>query len=133
MQLEGAAKEYRGMSRFHHIMNLTFGETAHLESYYGPVQMCVFGLEYEYTPKNYRIKVECERGFITVEVINEKGLKFSPWMIYPESRYYHFEDRENDVKQLVELTYKAIIDNEIIFMNENEIHRISSTIEFDNK
>lgn len=34
-----------------------------LVSYYGPVQMCVFGLEYEYISRKYKIKAECERGF----------------------------------------------------------------------
>ena len=105
MKLEGATKNHQGMSQFDSIMNQTFGNDVVLLSYYGPVQMCVFGLEYEYIPGKYKIKAECERGFISIEVINEKGLRFYPSMIYPESRYYHFEDRKEDVIQLIELTY----------------------------
>lgn len=131
MELEGAAKNHHGMSQFDCIMNQTFGNDVVLLSYYGPVQMCVFGLEYEYIPGKYKIKAECERGFITIEVINEKGLKFYPSMIYPESRYYHFEDRKKDVMQLIELTYKAIKDDEIVFMDEKEMQKLFSAIKFE--
>ena len=133
MKLEGAAKNHQGMSQFDRIMNQTFGNDVVLLSYYGPVQMCVFGLEYEYIPGKYKIKAECERGFITIEVINEKGLRFYPSMIYPESRYYHFEDRKEDVIQLIELTYKAIKDDEIVFMDEKERQKFLSTIKFEMK
>ena len=131
MKLEGAAKNHQGMSQFDSIMNQTFGNDVVLLSYYGPVQMCVFGLEYEYIPGKYKIKAECERGFISIEVINEKGLRFYPSMIYPESRYYHFEDRKEDVIQLIELTYKAIKDDEIVFMDEKERQEFLSTIKFE--
>lgn len=131
MELEGAAKNHQGMSQFDSIMNQTFGNNVVLLSYYGPVQMCVFGLEYEYIPGKYKIKAECERGIITIEVINEKGLKFYPSMIYPESRYYHFEDRKRDVMQLIELTYKAIINDEIVFMDEKERQKFLSLIKFE--
>ena len=63
MELEGKAKNHAGMNSVQHTMNMVFGETVKLKSYYGPVQMCVFGLEYEYLPENYIIKLECERGF----------------------------------------------------------------------
>ena len=125
MKLEGAAKNHQGMSRFDNIMNQTFGKDVVLTTYYGPVQMCVFGLEYEYIPRKYMIKAECERGFITIEVINQKGLKFCPWIIYPESRYYHFEDKISDIKQLIELTYKAIINDEIVFVDKKEMQELS--------
>ncbi len=131
MKLEGATKNHQGMSQFDSIMNQTFGNDVVLLSYYGPVQMCVFGLEYEYIPGKYKIKAECERGFISIEVINEKGLRFYPSMIYPESRYYHFEDRKEDVIQLIELTYKAIKDDEIVFMDEKERQEFLSTIKFE--
>ena len=131
MKLEGATKNHQGMSQFDSIMNQTFGKDVVLLSYYGPVQMCVFGLEYEYIPGKYKIKAECERGFISIEVINEKGLRFYPSMIYPESRYYHFEDRKEDVIQLIELTYKAIKDDEIVFMDEKERQEFLSTIKFE--
>ena len=133
MKLEGATKNHQGMSQFDSIMNQTFGNDVVLLSYYGPVQMCVFGLEYEYIPGKYKIKAECERGFISIEVINEKGLRFYPSMIYPESRYYHFEDRKEDVIQLIELTYKAIKDDEIVFMDEKEMQNFLSTLKFEMK
>ena len=133
MKLEGAAKNHQGMSQFDSIMNQTFGNDVALVSYYGPVHMCVFGLEYEYIPGKYKIKAECERGFITIEVNNEKGLKFYPWIIYPESRYYHFEDRKRDVMQLIELTYKAIIEDEIVFMDGKEMQELLSTMKFEMK
>lgn len=133
MKLEGVAKNHQGMSQFDNIMNQTFGNDVALVSYYGPVQMCVFGLEYEYIPGKYKIKAECERGFITIEVINENGLRFCPWMIYPESRYYHFEDKKSDVKQLIELSFKAIIDDEIVFMDEKAMQEFLSTIKIEMK
>lgn len=133
MKLEGAAKNHQGMNQFDYIMNQTFGNDIVLVSYYGPVQMCVFGFEYTYIPKTYKIKAECERGFITIEVINEKGLRFCPWIIYPEARYYHFEDKKRDVKQLIELTFKAINDDEIVFMDEKEMQNFLRTIKFEMK
>ena len=44
---------------FDSIMRRTFGRSVKLVSFYGLVQMCVFGLEYEYKPKHYKFKVEC--------------------------------------------------------------------------
>lgn len=130
MQLEGKSKEHKGMRRFDQVMRMKFGEDINLTSYYGPVQMCVFGLTYKYIPMNYMIEVECERGFITLSVKNDEGQSFSPWMIYPESRYYHFEDNEKDVIQLIELVYKAINNQEIIFMNDEERLKLFSGIKF---
>jgi hypothetical protein len=51
-------------------------------------------------------------------------------MIYPESRYYHFEDNEKDVIQLIELVYKAINNQEIIFINNEERLKRMSEVEF---
>lgn len=62
MKLKGEAQKFPGMYIFDSIMRRTFGRSVKLVSYYGPVQMCVFGLEYEYKPKHYKFKVECERG-----------------------------------------------------------------------
>ncbi len=122
MQLDGKGNgtSYNLMKQFDNIMRTTFGEKVELVSYYGPVQMCVFGLEYKYLPLGYTIKAECERGVITLGVINQEGEMFQPSMVYPQARYYHFADVANDVKQLVELTFKAINSNEIVFMNMQE-------------
>ena len=64
MQLDGKGngKSYNLMKQFDNIMRTTFGEKIELVSYYGPVQMCVFGLEYKYLPLSYTIKAECARG-----------------------------------------------------------------------
>lgn len=133
MKLEGKAANHSGMRHVHHYMNQIFGETAELISYYGPDQMCVFELEYAYLLQRYTIKIECERGFIVIAIIDEDGRKFSPWMIFPESRYFHFEDRESDICQLIELSYKAIVENKIVFMSDEERRRALSAINFVHK
>ena len=130
MELDGESAKHSGMRSVHYYINQIFGASAELISYYGPVQMCVFGLEYVYLPLKYTIKVECERGFIQIEIIDEEGKTFSPWMIFPESRYYHFEDKKSDVHQLIELSYKAIVEKKIIFMGKEDRCRALSSIEF---
>ena len=50
MKLKGEAQKFPGMYIFDSIMRRTFGRSVKLVSYYGPVQMCVFGLEYEQNP-----------------------------------------------------------------------------------
>ena len=65
MKLKGEALKFPRMYIFDSIMRRTFGRSVKLVLYYGPVQMCVFGLEYEYKPKNYKFKVECERRTAT--------------------------------------------------------------------
>lgn len=124
------AAEHSGMRNVYYYVNQIFGQTVELKSYYGPVQMCVFGFEYTYLPKRYTIRIECERGCLQIEVIDEEEKKFSPWMIFPESRYTHYDDEKSDVKQLIELSYKAIVENKIVFMDEEERRQVLSSIEF---
>lgn len=131
MRLKGEAQKFPGMYIFDLIMRRTFGRSVKLESYYGPVQMCVFGLEYEYKPKNYKFKVECERGAIQIEIYNEDGLIFCPWFIYPETRRVHYIDKGGDMEELVQSTYRAIQNEEIIFMNQEEWADMCRKIEFD--
>jgi hypothetical protein len=92
--------------------------------------MCVFYLEYDYSPSRYKIIIECERGFITISVKDQAEKQFSPWMIYPESRYYHFEDVDKDILQLISLTHQAIKKNEIKFHTESEVRELSKKISF---
>lgn len=131
MKLEGKAYSHTGMRTADELMKKYFKESIELIKYWGPVQMCVFYLEYDYKPMNYKIFIECERGFITINVTNHEGKRFSPWMIYPDTNYYHFEDRIDDIEDLVKLTYRAISKNEIVFLNDKEVHELG--IEFYDK
>lgn len=118
MKLEGKSYEHQGMRRADRLMRDYFKDSVELVKYGGPVQMCVFYLEYDYLPLNYKIVIECERGVITICVNNQEGQSFSPRMIYPEAKYYHYEDKPEDVAQLVKLTHQAIVKREIIFLDE---------------
>lgn len=131
MKLEGQSYEHLGMRRIDKLMRDYFKDSIELVQYWGPVQMCVFYLEYEYFPLNYKIIIECERGFITICVKNEEEKRFSPWMIYPNTNYYHYEDRIDDVIQLIELTHQSIVKQEISFFSEQEISKLG--IEFYDK
>lgn len=115
MELEGKAHDSPGMNTADRFMRKYFRNSIELVKYWGPVQMCVFYLEYEYKPLHYKIRIECERGFIVITAENQNGEIFSPWMIYPEADGYHFEDRPEDVQQLVKLTHRAIAKQEIFF------------------
>lgn len=128
--IEGDSKATRGMKMAHETMLDFFGETICLAKYWGPVQMCVFYLEYDYSPSRYKIIIECERGFITISVKDQAEKLFSPWMIYPESRYYDFEDVDKDIFQLISLTHQAIKKNEIKFFTDSEIRELSKKISF---
>ncbi len=110
----------RGMQYINDTMKRIFKDTVVLENYWGPVQMCVFNLEYHYLPKNYIITFECERGVLVVEAKDPEGRRFSPGMIYPEANYYHYEDVDRDIDQLVSLTYKAIRNQEATFLTDDE-------------
>lgn len=81
----------------------------------GPVQMCVFWMEYRYFPADYTIKIECERGIITVCIENKEGKTFRPELFYPEANYCHWQSKAEDVKHLISLTYKAITEGGIEF------------------
>ena len=115
VKLEGKSRDYPGMNRADQFMRKYFKSSIELVKYWGPVQMCVFYLEYEYMPLHYKIIIECERGFIVITVKNTNGEIFSPWMIYPEADRYHFEDKPEDVEQLVKLTHRAIAKQKITF------------------
>lgn len=128
MELEGKSRDYPGMNRADQLMRKYFKDSVELVKYWGPVQMCVFYLEYEYKPLHYKIIIECERGFIVIAVENKNGEKFFPWMIYPETDYYHFEDKPEDVKQLIKLTHRAITKQEISFYSANNLETLREEI-----
>jgi hypothetical protein len=121
MELTGISAGHPGMSRADRLMRQYFGASVELVKYWGPEQMCVFYLEYKYIPLDYKIIIECERGFIIISVTNQIGEKFSPWMIYPEADYSHYEDKAEDVLQLVRLTYQAIDKKEISFCSDDKL------------
>ena len=121
LMLDGDNRMNRGMRTCHEMMIKNFKNTVTLVKYWGPVQMCVFYLEYEYSKKPYKIILECERGFLTIEVEDQAGNVFFPGMIYPEARHYHFEDVDEDIEQLVQLTYRAFEKNEVKFISRDEI------------
>lgn len=49
LTFEGDSKAIREMKTAHETMLDFFGETIRLVQYWGPVQMCVFYLEYDYS------------------------------------------------------------------------------------
>ncbi len=122
--LEGTSLSDKSMKNCHRKMLDVFGDDIELIDYWGPVQMCVFNLEYHYSPRDYTIIMNCERGFLVIEVLDKDGKIFWPAMIYPESRYYHFADVEKDILQLAELVYKAIQEDTIVFYSMDEIRLI---------
>ena len=67
--------------------------------------MCVF-IWNDYSPDDYKIIMECERGFIVIEVQDKAGNVFWPFMIF-WANYFHYADVEKDVLQH-RLTHKAI-------------------------
>lgn len=111
------------MKNAHNMMLEVFADMVRLENFFGPVQMGVWVLEYIYLSEKYKIRLESERGFITIKVRNDKGDIFYPSLIYIEAEYFHFADKEKDVFQLIALTKKAITENEIVFLSNEEIAR----------
>ena len=114
--LDEGRKRKLSMGTIHDRMLSEFGDDIRLTSCWGPVQMCVFEIGYKYLPKDYSIVWECDRGIITVIVKDAEGKRFWPSMIYPEAHYYHYEDVQKDVAQLLELLIRAIKNDEIVFM-----------------
>jgi hypothetical protein len=123
--LDGNSRATQGMRFIHKTMLQYFDDKISLVNCYGPVQMCVFFLEYDYTPKGYKILIDCERGIFTVEVKDPNNGVFSPWMIYPESNYFHYEDQEADVIHAVSQIHRAIENSELRFLKDDEIRRLA--------
>ncbi len=106
--LEEKSISANSMRNCHKIMLDIFGEDVELVEYWGPVQMCVFYLEYHYSPRDYKIIMECERGFIVIEVQDKAGNVFWPLMVFPKANYFHYADVEKYeetieyIKELIE-------------------------------
>lgn len=110
MKLILRSDSYQGqcMKKVNDTMLKTFRDSIRLDNYFGPVQMGVFRLEYTYLPEGYKISIESERGIITIKATNSENQVFYPNMVYPEASYFHSASSDNDVSQLIELTYRAI-------------------------
>lgn len=127
MKLEGKAAEEKGMVLIDKYMNQCFGDDVWLSACHGPVSMCVFEMEYDYAPLNYKFKFECERGGLTIMVLNSEGLMFSPWIVYPQARYALFCDNEHDVKESIQLINMAIRHHKVKFFTQDEFGELSAT------
>lgn len=115
----------KNMRNVHNTIMKRFGsDELKLTNHGGPVQMSVFSLEYHYIPKDYLITFECERGFLVIIVEDKNDNYFWPSMIYPEADYFHYADVKKDIAQLVDLTYKAIKENEIVFQTDRKLDKI---------
>ena len=80
----------------------------------GPAPMGCYSISYDYKPMSYVIRGEAERGIITMEIINSEGKTFSADKVYPEAKRYFYDSSEN-VRILVELTHKAILEDRVFF------------------
>lgn len=119
--------DYR-MKLYHDTMVKFFKEDLELDNYWGPAQMCCFYLEYEYSPQKYKMILECQRGVITLDVKNQEGNTFSPWMIFQEARQQHSLYSDQDIYKLIGLTHKAIKEQTIIFLSNEKLAKLLSTV-----
>ena len=96
------------LQRVDNLMTYRFGDRIKLLETYGPVQMCVFGLTYKFVEKDWLIIFECERGCITVALVDTDGKKYYPSEYFKESKYFHYEDKDEDLCELVDSIEKLI-------------------------
>lgn len=106
LKLGSSAKP--SMSQIDGLMKTCWPKEIRLIHCSGPTQMCFFRMEYRYLPSGYTIRIECERSVVNVYITNNEGKVFSPERIYQEANHCHYESNEEDLKQLIRLTYKAI-------------------------
>lgn len=50
-------------------------------------------------------------------------------MLYSQARYYHYEDVDKDIEQLIKLTYNAITKKEIKLLAPSEIRKLSKELD----
>lgn len=96
------------LQRVDNFMTKSFADRVKLLETYGPVQMCVFGLTYKLIDSDYLIVFECERGYITVALVDTDGQKYYPSEYFKESKYFHYEDKEEDLCELVDSIERLI-------------------------
>lgn len=89
-------------------MTAAFGKDIKLTVCWGPVQMCVFRLEYDYRPLNYNVVFECERGIILGYIINGEGKAFNPTQKYPGENYYHSVHIAKELDQMINIVIRAV-------------------------
>ncbi|MEE3496406.1 MAG: hypothetical protein VZR06_14695 [Butyrivibrio sp.] len=105
---EGTAKR-PSMGFINNEMKMLFKDDICLTECWGPVQMCVYRMDYIHIPSGYKIIFECERGVIVAQIANNDIITYLT-EIYPEANYLHYENKEADLKHLINLVYKAISD-----------------------
>ena len=96
------------LQRVDDFMIKRFAEKVKLLETYGPVQMCVFGLTYKHIESDSLIIFECERGCITVALVDTEGKKYYPSEYFKESKYFHYEDKDEDLCELVDSIERLI-------------------------
>lgn len=90
------------------MMNMHFGKDVKLVKCGGPVQMCVFNMEYIYLPDESRITFDCERGIICSYIDRKDEKRIWPLNIYPGENYCHDVYDVSEVKKVVKLTAQTI-------------------------
>lgn len=75
------------LQRVDDFMKKRFVEKVKLLETYGPVQMCVFGLTYKHIESDSLIIFECERGCITVALVDTDGKKYYPSEYFKGKRF----------------------------------------------
>ena len=90
------------------MMNMHFGNEVKLVKCAGPVQMCVFNMEYIYLPDESKITFDCERGILCPYIDCKDGKRIWPLNIYPGENYCHDVYDVNEVKKIVRLTAQTI-------------------------
>ena len=106
------------MKKIDSMLNSNFDNDIILLECWGPEQMCVFKMVYFYFPKDLLITIECERGIIVFTIEDRNGNIFNPQDLDTEANYYHYEDVDKDIKQLVDLTCKAITTGAVNFREQ---------------
>ena len=107
-EVEGGIEMDKKLQRVDDFMIKRFGDKVKLLETYGPVQMCVFGLTYKHIESDSLIIFECERGFITVALVDTEGKKSYPSEYFEESKYFHFEDKDEDLCELIDSIERLI-------------------------
>lgn len=96
------------LQRVDDLMKKRFAEEVKLLETYGPVQMCVFVLTYKHIKSDSLIIFECERGYITVTLVDADGKNHYPRDYFEGSNYYHYEDKDEDLCELVDSIERLI-------------------------
>ena len=69
--------------------------------------MCVW-INLKHIKSDSLIIFECERGIITVALVDTDGKKYYPSEYFKESNYFHYEDKDKDLCELVDSIERLI-------------------------